>query len=71
VVKLVFVLLFVLLPCLLQGVQIFRSIQSRQAAAIKTAEAAQADQVNADQNESEYLLRRRGFRWINEIPFNR
>jgi hypothetical protein len=71
VVKLVFVLLFVLLPCLLQGVQIFRSIQSRQAAAIKASDAAQADQANADQNESKYLLLRRGFRWINEIPFNR
>ncbi len=70
-VKLIFVGLFVLLPCALQGTQFFNSVRSRQNAANKAAESTPTNQVPADQIESKYPLLRRGFRWINEIPFNR
>jgi hypothetical protein len=71
VIKLVFILLFVLYPCWLQGEQLYKSFKSRQSAAAKAAESAQGDPATAQQNESKYLLLSRGFRWINEIPFNR
>jgi hypothetical protein len=61
VVKRAFILLFIVLPCVLQAKQIYDSIRTRH---------AQADQIKAA-DESKYLLLRRGFRWINEVPFNR